>query len=96
MAHVSKERLILFVDRLPIVPVKLRIVEVFALNAPGLAINLFPFGARIDLHLELGHVERAIAHLNRNGAIGSHDSPTSSAAGAGLIEKFLFVIRKRI
>ena len=91
MAHVSKERLILFVDRLPIVPVKLRIVEILALNAPSLAINLFPLGARIDLHLELGYVERAITHLNRSRAIGCYDSPTSSAAGAGLIKKFLLV-----
>src|SRR5437879_1495336 len=96
MAHVGEERPILFKDCLPIVPVKLRIVEILALNAPSLAINLFPLGARIDLHLELGYVERAIAHLNRNRAIGGHDSPTGSAAGARLIEKFFLVIRKRV
>src|SRR5437660_8441654 len=96
MAHVGEERPILFEDCLPIVAVKLRIVEVLALNAPSLAIDLFPLGARIDAHFQLGYVERPIAHLNRNRAISSHDSPTGSAAGAGLIKKFLFVIRKRV
>src|SRR2546423_15625613 len=96
MTDRGKQRPILFKDCLPIVPMKLRIVEVLALDAPRLAINLFPLGARIDLHLELGYVERAIAHLNRNRAIGGHDSPTGSAAGARLIKKFLLVVRKRV
>src|SRR5437870_6632710 len=96
MTDKRKQRPILLEDRLPVVAVKLRIVEVLALDAPGLAINLLPFGARIDFHFELRDVERTIADLNRNWPIGCHDSPTGSPAAAGLIEKFLLVIRERV
>src|SRR5438270_7869659 len=96
MAHVGEERPILFEDRLPIVPVKLRIVEILALNAPSLAINLFPLGARIDPHFELGHIDGSIAYSDGSRSIGSHDSPTGSSAGTRLIEKFFLVIRKRV
>src|SRR6266496_2328274 len=92
MADIGKQRTILFKDRLPVIPVKLRIVEVLTLNAPCLPINLFPLGARIGLHFELRDVEWSIANLNRSRAISRHNSPTGSAAGAGLIEKLLLVI----
>src|SRR6266581_3944377 len=89
MTYVSEQRAILLKDRLPIIAVKLWIVEVFALNSPCLPINLFPLGARIYFHFELRHVERPIPNLSRNRSISWHDSPTSSAA---LIEKFFLVI----
>src|SRR5207244_4611144 len=66
------------------------------LNAPWLAINLFPLGARIDLHFQLRDVDWSITHLNRNWAISSNDSPTGSTSGARLVKKFLLVIRKRV
>src|SRR5205807_8708723 len=96
MAHVGEQRTILFKNRLPIVSVKLRIVKILALDAPRLAINLFPLGARIYTHFELGDVKRSITNLNRDRAIGGHDPPTGSTAGARLIKKFLFVVRERI
>src|SRR2546430_693477 len=96
MTHMSQQRPILLKNRLPIIAVKLRIVKVLALNAPRLAINLFPFGARIDLHFQLRDVDWSVADLDRSWPIGRHDSPTGSAAGAGLIEKLLLVIRKRV
>ena len=54
MAHVREKRTILFIDRLPIVSVELWIVEVLALNAPVLTINLLPLGARIDVAFRVG------------------------------------------
>src|SRR6266487_3229785 len=89
MTYVGEQRAILLKDRLPIIAVKLWIVEVLTLNSPGLAINLFPLGARIDLHFQLSDVEWSIADLNRSRAISRHDSPTGPPA---LIEKFFLVI----
>src|SRR5256885_6474520 len=96
MSDKGKQRPVLFKYRLPVIAVKVRIIEILALDPPGLAINLFPLGSRIDTHFELGDVEWSISHLSRNGTIGRHDSPTGSAAGAGLIQKFLLVIGQRV
>src|SRR5215831_7901222 len=76
MAHVRQQHAILVVDRLPIVPVKFRIVEIFALNAPLLTIDLLPLGTRINAHFKLRYVERAVANLYRRRTIGGHDPPT--------------------
>ena len=53
VADEGEQRLVLIVDPLPIVAVHLGVVEEFALDPPCLAIDLRPFGAGIDLHLEL-------------------------------------------
>ena len=82
MADVSKQRTVLLKDCLPIIAVEFRIVEILALNSPGLTINLFPLSARIDAHFHLGQVYRAIANPYRRRAIGSNDSPTGSAPGS--------------
>src|SRR2546423_15290398 len=96
MTDRGKQRPILFKDCLPIVPMKLRIVEILALDAPRLAKNLFPLGARIDAHFELRDAERAVAYSNGSRPICRNDSPSGPSAGAGLIEKFFLVIRKRV
>ena len=87
MAHKGEQRSILFVNRLPVVAVKLRIIEILALNPPRLAKDVCPLGARIDFRFELRHVERSIAYLNRSRTIRRHDSPRV----ASLIEKFFLV-----
>src|SRR5689334_11654102 len=94
MAHVRKQRAILLMDRLPIVAVEFRIVKVLPLDAPVLAINLFPLGARIDAHFELGHVQWTITDLDRRGSIGRHDSPT--VRSNTLIKQLLLVVRERV
>src|SRR5213083_2906643 len=82
MADVSDQGPVLFVNRLPIGSMHVGVVKVLALNTPRLAKDLLPLSARIDAHLQLGHVEWSIAHLDRRGTIGCNDPPTGSAASA--------------
>src|SRR5438270_3359007 len=96
VAHIGKERTIFLIDCLPIVSVHFGVIKILALDAPRLTVDLFPFGAGFNPHLQLGHVERSIAYLNRNRAIGGYNSPTGPSAGAGLIQKFLLVVRERV
>ena len=91
MAHVGKQRTILFIDCLPIGAVKLLIVEILALNPPGFPINILPLSAGIDTHFHLRNVKWSIAYFDRCRPISSNDPPTSSSAGARLIEQFLLV-----
>src|SRR5687767_11939789 len=96
MADESQQGTVLLQDRWPISAVKFRIVEILALNAPGLAENLRPLSPGIDAHLHLRQVKRTIAHSNGSWAICSHDAPTGSATGGGLIKKLLLVMRERV
>src|SRR5260370_29614508 len=95
MADVGQQRVVLVIDRLPIVAMHLGVVEEFALDPPGLTIDLRPFGAGIDLHLELRNVDRAVA--NFGWLIGWDDSPAAfGASAARLIEQLLLVRGKRV
>src|SRR5262245_51901499 len=63
VAHISQQRLILLINRLPVSAVHLRIVEILPLNAPRLFVDLGPLSSRIDTRLELRNVERAVTNF---------------------------------
>src|SRR5687768_16010515 len=96
MADKRQQRAILLKDRLPIRAVIFRVVEILALNPPGLAIDLLPLSSGIDTHLHLRQVKRTIAYFNWSRAICGHDAPTDSATSGGLIKQLLLVVRKRV
>src|SRR5206468_4399779 len=58
--------------------------EELALDAPRLAEDLLPFGARIDPRFELRQVERTVADVHGSIADRRHDAP---AVAIGLIQK---------
>ena len=91
MSHMSDQRTILFIDRLPISAMELRIVEILALDAPSFAKYILPLRTWIDLHFQLRDVERSIAYSDRSRTICWNNSPTGSTAGTALIQKFLRV-----
>src|SRR5438552_1237158 len=87
MSDGCEKRKVLLINGVPIGALHFRIVEIFALDPPCLAIYVGPFGTRIDTHLESGHIQWTVSNFWRDRAHGSNDSP---AVTAGLIEKLLF------
>ena len=53
MADMRKPRFILGADRLPIRPMHASVIEKVALNAPHFVEHLPPFGAWIDIYIQL-------------------------------------------
>src|SRR6185503_266014 len=95
MTDEFEHRAISVVDRLPVRAVHLCVVEVLALDAPGLAKDLRPLGAWFDQALELSDVDRAITNLCR--PIGGDDPPASTrGTAASLIQQLLLVRRERV
>src|SRR6185369_5573490 len=92
MLNIRQERFVLFIDRLPIVSVHLRVVKIVTLDAPRLAEDLRPLGSRIDQRFELGNVNCSIANLGRDRTIERNDSPSVPRAG-GLIQHLLPIFR---
>src|ERR1051326_5131182 len=45
--------------------VKMRIIKEVPLNAPCFVIHLVPFGARVDIHLELVELQRTFSRFRR-------------------------------
>src|SRR5881394_3480080 len=90
MTDRGEKRTILFINAVPIGALHLRIVEVFALDAPGLAIYVGPLGSRIDAGLEPGYIQRSVSNFCRS------RSPDDSPPGAGRIDKFLFIGREAV
>src|SRR6185369_1271636 len=95
MLNIRQKRFVLFIDRLPIISVHLRVVEIVALDAPRLAEDLRPLGSRIDQRFELGNVDRSIANLGRYRAIEWNDSPSVPRA-CGLIQHLLPILGKSV
>ena len=94
MADVRQQRAVLVVDRLPVGAVHLRVVEILALNAPRLAEDLRPLGARIDPRFELRDVDRASPTFA--GRSVRDDAPAAAVlAAAGLIQQLLAIRRER-
>src|SRR5262249_13408892 len=91
MRDVFEKRSVLFVDRLPISAVHLRVVEILSLNSPRLTKYLCPLRSRIYKGFHLRDVDRSVSHLRRT--IGGDYTPTISA---GLIQQLLRVSRKRV
>src|SRR5207302_941849 len=59
--QVRQEGLVLPLDRLPVGPVHVRIVEVVAIDAPGLVKDLPPLGPRLDADFDRRDVQLALA-----------------------------------
>ena len=94
MSHVWHHWLILREDCLPVSAVHLGVVEEVALRAPRLAEDLGPLGGRVDEHLQLRNVERAIADLR--GTLRRHNPPGCGRSCTGRIEHFLRVRRETV
>src|SRR5262245_32125539 len=93
MLNVREKRFVLFVDRLPVGAVHLRVIEKLALNSPSLLKNLRPLGSWIDKRLELPNVQRAVPDLSW--AVNWNNSP-AVAGTLGLVHELLVVSRKRV
>src|SRR5690348_12104961 len=94
MPDVRQERRVLLVHGLPIRAVHLGVVEVIALRPPGFLEDLGPLRARIDEHLELADVERALTDFAR--LVGSDNSPAALRRTARrLIQQLLVIARQR-
>src|SRR5215470_3317578 len=93
MSHICEKRLILVINRMPLVSVHFRIVKKVALDSPSLAKDLCPLGPRIDQRFELRDVDGAIAHFCR--AIDCYDPPPAAGrtASGRLVEQLLLVAR---
>ena len=91
MGDERQQRAVLLVDRRPVGAVHRRVVEELALDAPRLAEDLRPLGARIDQRLERADIDGALAHLRRT--LGGDDAP---AVAVGAIEQPLRVARERV
>src|SRR5215510_5167264 len=91
MTHVSKQWPVFFIHSLPVGAMKLRIVEILALNAPGLVKDVSPLGARIDFNFHLRQAERAVTHSDGCRPIGRNCSPNCAATRTSLIKHFLLV-----
>src|SRR5690242_4094977 len=88
MLNVAQERAILFINRLPIGSVHFGVVKVFSLDAPGLAEDLRPLGARIHQHFHLGDVDRTVSYFR--GPIDWNYAPPIASA-RGLVQKFFLI-----
>src|ERR1044072_5429922 len=77
MTNKTQQRFVFLIHSLPIRAVHLRIVEILALNAPRLAVDLRPLGARINSHLQLSDVQWTIANFRRS---FSRDNPPTIGA----------------
>ena len=91
MCDERQQRAVLFVDRLPVRAVHLRVVEELALDAPRLAEDLRPLDARIDQRLERADIDGAVTDVRR--PVGGDDAP---AVAVGAIEQLLRVGRERV
>src|SRR6185295_2493972 len=90
MTYVGQQRLVLLVNCLPIRAMHLRVVEVLTLDPPGFTVDLRPFSTWINLHFQLGNVERTITNFRRT--LSCNNSPTIRAITC-LVQQFLLVCR---
>ena len=85
--------------------VKIRIVEITALDPPYFVIHLFPFSHRIDVYFQVRQPQRAFTRLDRRRCRHDHElrrpshartaAPASAApAASGHAEEHLLPIRR--
>ena len=68
--HPVEKRRINPLGLLQVQPVKVRVVEEIAFDAPDLVIHLPPLGRRVNIHFHVVQFERALAGFRRLGGIG--------------------------
>src|SRR6185369_5525036 len=88
MAHITQQRFVLVINRLPVCAMHVWVVEILPLNAPGFSVDLRPLSSRIDTHLELSDVEWAIANFCR--PLRGNNPPTVCTV-TSLVQKLFLV-----